>query len=234
MNTQTILSALNLLDPTASSMLRDHFRSEFVAELASSLTAAPKAAPAPAPAPVTKPAPKVPNATRPTPKVPNAPKPDKADKPAGKRNRTNDGTNRTASDVIRDNPNVSAAEIVEIAKGLGLTIAPPLVYNVRQIERNKVKKVGVETAPVTEPEAAVVTPVEAVVETAPVVEMVVMETAPVETPVAAAGTSDDSDLKAQRAKASSDRKAAIALAKAKKDAQKEAAAKAANDATVSA
>jgi hypothetical protein len=60
------------------------------------------------------------------------------------RQKTNDGTDRSASKYIRDidenQPGLSASEVVKLAVSVGLDIESSLVYNVRQ---NLKKKTGV-------------------------------------------------------------------------------------------
>ena len=72
------------------------------------------------------------------------------------RQKTNDGTNRSASQYIRDvddaTPGLSVTEVIEMGVLLGLTIEPALVYNVRQ---NVKKKNGTWVA--NDPNAAMLT-----------------------------------------------------------------------------
>jgi hypothetical protein len=110
---ETILSTLN---PEAAAALRDHFRQEVASEIASGLVASAKPAKRSAGA-------------------------SKAHVGGAARQRTNDGTNRSASQFIRDfdaaNPDANAKDVCAKASEVGLTIEPSLVYNVRQLVRNK-------------------------------------------------------------------------------------------------
>jgi hypothetical protein len=111
-NIETILSTLS---PEAAEQLRDHFRQEVAQEIASGLVASPS---------------KSARRTAGTAQVGGA-----------ARQKTTDGTDRSASQFIRDcdtaNPGISAKDVCIKAAEVGLSIEPPLVYNVRQLARKK-------------------------------------------------------------------------------------------------
>lgn len=107
---ETILSTLA---PEAVTVLRTHFLSEAAAQITAGLTTpAPRAAQA---------------------------KPRKAGKRGpGKRQVTNDGTKRNASQFIREcKDSMSANEVVEAGKAVGLDFNSMLVYNVRAAAKKK-------------------------------------------------------------------------------------------------
>ena len=126
-HTVTFESVLSTLSPEAARVLATHFRSQIASELVSSL--APKAKRAPA--------------------VEKGEKAPAAGKRTINRQKTNDGTDRSGSQFIRDydagNPGCTVDEVCEKAKEAGLDIKPSLVYNVRQNLRKKVA--GVAAAP---------------------------------------------------------------------------------------
>lgn len=117
-NAETILSTLS---PEAAEQLREHFRQEVAQEIASGLTASSPSKPARRTA-------------------------GKAQKGGAARQKTNDGTDRSASQFIRDcdaaNPDISAKDVCIKAAEVGLSIEPPLVYNVRQLARKKAAEAG--------------------------------------------------------------------------------------------
>lgn len=101
---------LSTLNPEAAEALRAHFRAEAAQEIAAGLTGGP------------------------------APKARRTRGPAkgATRKVTNDGTERNASQFIRDcDDSMSAKEVVEAGAKVGLDIAQPLVYNVRAREAKK-------------------------------------------------------------------------------------------------
>lgn len=121
-HTATPESILSTLSPEAASVLESHFRSQLASELTASLSG-------------TAPAPKA--------------KATKAAKPAKRtvnRQHTNDGTNRSASQFIRDcdvaNPGISAKDVCVKGAEVGLNIEAPLVYNVRQLVRKAAAAAG--------------------------------------------------------------------------------------------
>jgi hypothetical protein len=121
-NVETILSTLS---PEAAAQLREHFRQEVAQEIASGLVA-------------------------------SSPSTSKPRRTAGSvvggaaRQRTNDGTERSASQFIRDcdaaNPDISAKEVCLKAAEVGLSIETSLVYNVRQLARKKSEAASDEAA----------------------------------------------------------------------------------------
>lgn len=123
-HTVTFESVLSTLSPEAARVLATHFRSQIASELVSSL--APKAKRAPA--------------------VEKGEKAPTAGKRTINRQKTNDGTDRSGSQFIRDydagNPGCTVDEVCEKAKEAGLDIKPSLVYNVRQNLRKKTAAVA--------------------------------------------------------------------------------------------
>ena len=117
-NKNTAAIILSTLSEDAQAALEAHFRQQLVNELVGSVQQA-----------------KPPRATATPANV--------SSKPRGRASAqfTNDGTNRSASQWIRDyttaNPEVKAREVVEAAKGVGLNIKQPLVFGVLY---NKTKK----------------------------------------------------------------------------------------------
>ena len=131
-HTVTFESVLSTLSPEAARVLATHFRSQIASELVSSL--APKAKRAPA--------------------VEKGEKAPAAGKRTINRQKTNDGTDRSGSQFIRDydagNPGCTVDEVCEKAKEAGLDIKPSLVYNVRNNLRKKVAGVAAAAPEVNE------------------------------------------------------------------------------------
>jgi len=123
-NAETILSTLS---PESVSVLRGHFIAEAAASLTAGLT--------PAPAP---------RATRTRTEKPAS---TEAKRGPGKRQVTNDGTERNASQFIRDcKESMSANEVVEAGKTVGLDFNSMLVYNVRAAVKKKAESAKDEKA----------------------------------------------------------------------------------------
>jgi len=131
-NASSILSALS---PEAQAVLASHFRAEIVQQISGTLS---------------------PESTVSTVKA--AAKSAPAKRPEGtvagvgraRAQFTNDGTNRSASQFIRDTdaafPGISAKDVVAKAAEVGLSIEAPLVYNVRQLVRNKANEAAEKDA----------------------------------------------------------------------------------------
>lgn len=114
----TVATILSTLSAEAVSELRSHFRTEVATEIAAGLVA-----------------PEKPAARRAT-----AVKAPEVKKAGPNRQRTNDGTERSASQFIRDcGEEMSAKDVVEAAAKVGLDIEAPLVYNVRAQAKKKVE-----------------------------------------------------------------------------------------------
>jgi hypothetical protein len=117
-------SILSTLSPEAASVLENHYRQQFVSELSAGLPSKP---------------------ARGRPKASGTP----GKKSRGpNRQKTNDGTDRSASQFIRDcdaaNSDISAKDVCVKAAEVGLSIEPSLVYNVRQQARKKAASGGAD------------------------------------------------------------------------------------------
>lgn len=123
-NTNAVL-ILSTLSAESVGVLRTHFLAEAAATLTSSV-----------------------NGHASTPSTPRVHETSKRRGP-GKRQITNDGTERSASQFIRDcKDTMSANEVVDAGKEVGLEIAPALVYNVRNQAAKKAEAAADETAKV--------------------------------------------------------------------------------------
>jgi len=114
-------SILSTLSPEAASVLENHYRQQFVSELSAGLS---------------------PKPARGRPKGSGKGEPGKKSR-GPNRQKTNDGTDRSASQFIRDcdaaNSDISAKDVCVKAAEVGLSIEPSLVYNVRHQLANKAK-----------------------------------------------------------------------------------------------
>jgi hypothetical protein len=125
-NKNLALSILSTLATETQEVLAAHFRQQVASEIAGTLTTKIAA----------KPANKT--AKKPTEKKPTE---NKEGKRMINRQKTNDGTERSASQFIRDcDSSLNAKQVCEAGKVLGLEIEPVLVYNVRKQAAGKVEK----------------------------------------------------------------------------------------------
>lgn len=124
-NTPNAESVLSTLSEETRSSLETHFRQQIASELTGGVSE-----------------------PRKRPGRPAGSKAAKSGRGRGKRLMTNDGTERSASQFIRDcKDSMSAKEVVEAAKEVGLNIAPALVYNVRKNAEKKAAEAKPAKAP---------------------------------------------------------------------------------------
>ena len=120
----TVATILSTLSTAAAETLRSHFREEAVAEITSTLSGniaktTPKAAPK---------------------RTEKAEKVEKVEKRGSGRQHTNDGTERSASQFIRDCGDMSVKEVIEASTKVGLNIKESLVFNVRAQAKKKAEE----------------------------------------------------------------------------------------------